>query len=117
MNRDFEIAHTKNLVTARIGALTQGANTGSRDRSMDASKLYKGANANRETLSRMHEARLLIECINASVRYREPIHFRIEPLGNRHRQNRGRVRLCGIVDDPCSASWFSSPFVGTGKTA
>ena len=32
--------------------------------------------ANRETLFRMH-------CINASVRYSEPVHFKIEPLGNR----------------------------------
>ena len=30
-----------------------------------------------------HSPRLLIECINASIRYREPVHFKIEPLGNR----------------------------------
>ena len=43
--------------------------------------------ANRETLSRMHEARLLIECINASMRYRE--------LGN---------RLIGEIEEGYAAS-------------
>ena len=85
-DRDLEIAHTKNLVTARIGALTQGAGI----EVWMLQNFIRSLGANRETLSRMHKARLLIECINASVRYREPIHFRIEPL-----RNRGRV--CGFV--------------------
>ena len=79
MTRDLEIAHTKNLVMARIGALTQGAGI----EVWMLQNFIRSLGANRDTLSRMHEARLLIECINASVRYREPIHFRIEPLGNR----------------------------------
>ena len=79
MTRDLEIAHTKNLVMARIGALTQGSGI----EVWMLQNFIRSLGANRETLSCMHEARLLIECINASVRYREPIHFRIEPLGNR----------------------------------
>ena len=76
MTSDLEIAHTKNLVMARIGALTQGAGI----EVWMLQNFIRSLGANRETLSR---ARLLIECINASVRYREPIHFRIEPWGNR----------------------------------
>ena len=75
MTRELEIAHTKNLVMARIGALTQGAGI----EVWMLQNFIRSLGANRKTLSRMHEARLLIECINASVRYRAPIHFRVEP--------------------------------------
>ena len=67
------------LVMARIGALTQGAGI----EVWTLQNFIRSLGANRETLSCMHEARLLIECINVSIRYREPVHFKIEPFKNR----------------------------------
>ena len=96
-----------------------GPNTGGRDEVWMLQNFIRSLGANRETLSCMHEARLLIECINASVRAHTLLDktFGESP----HRRNRGRVRcLCGLIDDPCSASWFVCflvPLLGTGKTA
>ena len=85
-----------------------GPNTGGRDRSMDASKLYKVANCKqRDTFpyARGSAPYRVYKCIRPLPR--------AHTLPDRtfgespHRRNRGRVRcLCGIVDDPCSASWF-----------
>ena len=117
MTRDPEIVRTKNLVMARIGALTQGAGI----EVWMLQNFIRSLGANRETLSRMHEARLPIECINASVRYREPIHFRIEPLGNRliGEIEEGYAAYADLSTIPAQhrGSMFSSPFMGTGKTA
>ena len=99
MTRDLEIAHTKNLVMARIGALTQGAGIEvwvlqNFIRSLGANRYARGSAPYR-----------VYKCIRPLPR--------AYPLLDRafgespHRRNRGRVCcLCGIVNDPCSASWF-----------
>ena len=58
MTRDLEIAHTKNLLWHELGP-----NTGIEVWMLQ--NFIRSLGANRETLSRMHEA---IECINASER-------------------------------------------------
>ena len=81
-----------------------GPNTGGRDRSMDASKLYKVAGRKQKDTFPSAPYRVY-KCLRPLPR--------AYPLPDRafgespHRRNRGRVRgLCGIVDYPCSASWF-----------
>ena len=85
-----------------------GPNTGGRDRSMDASKLYKVAGCKQGDAfpyARGSAPYRVYKCLRPLPR--------AYPLPHRafgespHRRNRGRVcGLCGIVDCPCSASWF-----------
>ena len=99
-----------------------GPHTGGRDRSMDVSKLYKVAGCKQGDAfpyARSSAPYPVYKCLRPLPR--------AYPLPDRafgespHRRNRGRVcGLCGIVDYPCSASWFVCfpvPLLGTGKTA
>ena len=53
------------------------------DRGVDASKLHSKSKIGRDALAKMHEARLLMECIHMSRRYKETPQFRLETLSNR----------------------------------
>ena len=81
-----------------------GPHTGGRDRSMDASKLYKVAGCKQGDAQGSAPYRVY-KCIRPlSLAHTLPDRTFEE---SSHRRNRGRVRcLCGLIDDPCSASWF-----------
>ena len=76
---DLELAHAKHSVMARIGTIT--LSTGIEVWMLQ--NFIRSLRGGMDALPKMHEARLLMECINMSRRYKETPQFRLETLSNR----------------------------------
>ena len=79
LTSDLELAHAKHSVMARIGtiALSTGIEV------WMLQNFIRSLRGGVDALPKMHEARLLMECINMSRRYKETPQFRLETLSNR----------------------------------
>ena len=79
LTSDLELAHAKHSVMARIGtiALSTGIEV------WMLQNFIRSLRSGRDALAKMHEARLLMECIHMSRRYKETPQFRLEQLSNR----------------------------------
>ena len=88
LTSDLELAHAKHSVMARIGTIT--LSTGIEVWMLQ--NFIRSLRSGRDALAKMHEARLLMECIHMSRRYKETPQFRLEPLSN---------RLVGEIEEGC----------------
>ena len=79
LTSDLELAHAKHSVMARIGTIT--LSTGIEVWMLQ--NFIRSLRSGRDALAKMHEARLLMECIHMSRRYKETPQFRLEQLSNR----------------------------------
>ena len=79
LTSDLELAHDKHSVMARIGTIT--LSTGIEVWMLQ--NFIRSLRGGVDALPKMHEARLLMECINMSRRYKETPQFRLETLSNR----------------------------------
>ena len=79
LTSDLELAHAKHSVMARIGTIT--LSTGIEVWMLQ--NFIRSLRGGMDALPKMHEARLLMECINMSRRYKETPQFRLETLSNR----------------------------------
>ena len=79
LTSDLELADAKHSVMARIGTIT--LSTGIEVWMLQ--NFIRSLRGGIDALPKMHEARLLMECINMSRRYKETPQFRLETLSNR----------------------------------
>ena len=79
LTSDLELAHAKHSVMARIGTIT--LSTGIEVWMLR--NFIRSLRGGVDALPKMHEARLLMECIHMSRRYKETPQFRLETLSNR----------------------------------
>ena len=77
LTSDLGLAHAKHSVMARIGTIT--LSTGIEVWMLQ--NFIRSLRSGRDALAKMHEARLLMECIH--MRYKETPQFRLETLSNR----------------------------------
>ena len=79
LTSDLELAHAKHSVMARIGtvALSTGIEV------WMLQNFIRSLRGGGDALAKMHEARLLMECIHMSRRYKETPQFRLKTLSNR----------------------------------
>ena len=119
LTSDLELAHAKHSVMARIGtiALSTGIEV------WMLQNFIRSLRGGIDALPKMHEARLLMECINMSQRYKETPQFRLETLSNRLvGRNRGGVqhlccfeqyRLSGFIWGWSDQTTFIYPSIAT----
>ena len=79
LTSDLELAHAKHSVMARVGTIT--LSTGIEVWMLQ--NFIRSLRSGRDALAKMHEARLLMECIHMSRRYKETPQFRLQQLSNR----------------------------------
>ena len=79
LTSDLELAQAKHSVMARIGTIT--LSTGIEVWMLQ--NFIRSLRGGVDALPKMHEARLLMECINMSRRYKETPQFCLETLSNR----------------------------------